>query len=457
MGVAGILLEGGAIVPRYLMQRAHHLALLQFKPQPHCTDPILKSEVSALLTEHGRALYGPNLDPSTSPDDFDSFQHSMQEYANSEPSAEKVHKQSLTTLVHTYNFNLDPRSNDDINTFPRHDNYEIYRRLSLAMARQKVFAFTILNDITPPGMSPNAIRIHLDSQTTAFALRYLRPARLPPQQQTAHMEWFQSRNILIDADTIYHYTLELFLYDPSYYFNLHIPFLRAHTTDEIIIHGLIKRLITKPTEISPTIYTTLCAEFPTFDQDFAQITATHRPFHGLTTTLFAVPPLLDAFGPTHTVTNYILDVLFCNNNHNVPQTAKEYDAGFRMKPAYMSWVVARNNWCSAKTSNHRIENTANNVLMPVLQQISDTIKTSTDLSYLQEWRAHIGKAVEAVERRMERWKIEGGGEHLKGWPDEELFKQNVEGSTRHLGDFEQWLVQMVNDVDERMGEVERGL
>ncbi|KAJ3038585.1 hypothetical protein HDV00_000516 [Rhizophlyctis rosea] len=168
-----------------------------------------------------------------------------------------------------------------------------------------------------------------------------------------------------------------------------------------------------------------------------------------------VRSMLADVGPHHALVNYLLDILFCDNLHDVPDPegyrallkahernwVHRHDSdtdislllkeGLIMKPTYLSWIVWR---------YLRNDDTAISAVQPLLDQIEENAKTCEDAGRLGEWRGHL--------RIREFRKMMDGGRALPGW-----YKERLEVCVLHLEKCEGLLEGVLGVVEGRIGEL----
>ncbi|KAJ3041782.1 hypothetical protein HDV00_008672 [Rhizophlyctis rosea] len=251
-GVTNNLLRSGAVLPRHLVQKAYQLSgLSEDSPGRR-----LKAEVWAIIHERGQSQYGQNMDLSVGTDDFERFAEQLAIFAL-QPDDGIESGNILTELVETYNFILDPLQ------IPK--KHKIYTHLSIALYFRKDSPLQWLERMSSSRLE-QAVHEKIYPVTMVFALQHVRRA---PQEQKDFLEWFTSHGLTIDPRTISLYARHTILDDD---FINHIPFLLTHTSQSVLVHGLVMRfkdLVNNRCAISRQTYLALRTELPTFDPHLA--------------------------------------------------------------------------------------------------------------------------------------------------------------------------------------------
>ncbi|KAJ3035776.1 hypothetical protein HDV00_003401 [Rhizophlyctis rosea] len=418
--VTNILVNADALLPRYLVQTSHQLSDITYPDD----GPPLKTEVLAVICHRGHLLYGDNLALSDEITDYDRFEEWFDVWARRNTinfvseAYGKLLTNLLTELISKYKFILDPLQNAHANLHRVRDTF-----CYLLTTQKDDSAFTWLNLMSTLSCNkPKYINSINDCiMTHAILNKWQDPSQPPDYTQ---VEWLLTQGFTI-TPTVTNTCLTGFT---PHHLPTWIPFFLSHVSESHIVHTIATHMVQNSLlyAMSPDHYTTLRTLLPTFDTYLHSI----LPLPQDRSTIFLNTNLSNVlnFGLTTTLTTTYLETLFCNRSHAVLDTTDAYASrmkfhntynetphldrlipsmikkGFRMKPAYIPWVVWRFGARDVGPGhNFQFENSAMQVVKPLLDQVGETVRTCTWIEELEEWERHVGRGVEVMEAAQRDW------------------------------------------------------
>ncbi|KAJ3035775.1 hypothetical protein HDV00_003400 [Rhizophlyctis rosea] len=429
-----ILLNSGALLPRYLVQKAHQL--------PHSAaglnEPQLKNDILAIICQRGHLLYGDNL--LDGPDDCTNFEEWVVEFGYCKPYGRPPsHLEDLNDLVHKYSFVIHPLPDSGkwLNTYLYH---------MMADSEHHHVLLSWLDHMSASGFDKAAFINTINHSTMMKVLK---------NGQCAFAEFLCSVGLSITPALAQECIPHLLHSDRNGMLLPLFHLLKAHLPHSLLAELIATEMVSRSTKltlsyinpgkycdlyhISPKLYTTLRTHLPTFDTHLASLLPIPSSMDNLPKTSSLQQTILK-LGIPSTLTTYYFEAMFCNGCHDVPDTQtyatrmQTYNKtfgkgilnqmdwlipsmlrdGFQMKPWYTPWVVwrfgGRRDWESDR--GHKFEDTALDVVQPLLDQVVGVIRKCEEEGDLKEWERHIRRAIEVVDVMRASW--DANAQHTQG-------------------------------------------